>query len=366
MLKNKNIEKKFKIALVCHSLSEGGLERVVSNISYMFEKMGMQVHLHVMQNEIGYPFAGELYQYNISKTLGSKNIRKYLEIRKNIKANNYDLIIDHRYRLNPLVEFVWQKIIYRNQNVLNYIHSSKIENYLCSLNVILLKILFSKRVFISVSKGIESIVRFKFPFLKIKTIYNAISIKNFENQKITDEKFILTVARMDESNVKQIDILLECFSKSELPSAGYQLIIIGSGARKTQMETLAKELKINDKIIFKGFLSNPYSYFKNATFTVLTSRNEGLPTVLIESLMMGTPVVSFDCETGPNEIINNEENGILVENQNKEAFVKAMNRLIADKELYKKLKANTIKSVEKFSEAQIKSEWKHFIEKGRT
>ena len=79
--------------------------------------------------------------------------------------------------------------------------------------------------------------------------------------------------------------------------------------------------------------------------------------------MLGTPVVSYDCETGPNEIIINEENGLLIDNQNKIAFIEAMNRMISEPELYQKLKSNAVKSVEKFSIHQIKYEWEKFLNK---
>lgn len=360
MIKNKNIEKKPKIALVCYTLSVGGLGRVVSNASFMFSEMGFEVDIHVLRSEADYPFEGHLHQYNIDKHSRFGKIRQYLKLKKSIKENHYDLIIDHRYRLNPVLEFFVQRFAYAKQKVINNIHSSFIQKYLFS-NTIINQFIFKKRIFICVSKGIEKKVNSKFPKLKTKTIYNIVSFEDYDYQEITENNFILTITRMDESNVKQIDVLLECFAKSELPEKAYKLIIIGSGIRKEQMENLAVKLKISDKVVFKGFLTNPYSYLRQADFTVLTSKHEGLPTLLIESLMSGIPVVSFDCETGPNEIIINEENGLLVENQNKEAFVKAINRMIDDKNLYQKLKFAAKKSAEKFSKTEIKKEWERFV-----
>lgn len=361
-MKNKDKEKKTKIALVCYSLSGGGLERVVSNISYMFEKMGIEVHLHIMQDEIGYPFAGELYQYKMNKSSGIKNLKKYLELRKNINTNNYDLIIDHRYRLNPFIEVFWQKVIYNKQKVINYIHSSEIKHYFSSLNEKLVYFIFRKRLFISVSKGIEKKSIKFFPSQRVETIYNPIILAESKNEPDI-KKYIVAIARMDSKNTKQIDVLLECFKKSELPEKQIRLVIIGSGEKLEFIKKLVNTLELAEMVLFTGFLENPFPYLQNALFTTLTSKHEGLPTVLIESLMLGTPVVSFDCETGPNEIIIHEENGILVKNQNKDAFIAAMNRMISEPELYAKLKSNTIKSVEKFSYNQIKLEWKNFLDK---
>ena len=363
MMKNKDKENKIKIALISYSLSSGGLERAVANASFMYHEMGHEVHLHVLESDAKYPHAGKLFLYNINHQSFSKKVQEYLLLKNNLKKNNYDIIIDHRYRINPWSEFCWQKYIYRKLKVVNYIHSSRIKNYLSSFNKAVIKFIFGNRVFISVSKGIENITKEKFPFIALKTIYNTVKISNNVNQKTSIEAapYITTISRMDKTNVKQIDVLLECFAKSKLPENDYKLIIIGSGEKQTEMELLAKQLNISNQVIFKGFLENPYHYLKNAFFTTLTSKYEGLPTVLIESLMLGTPVVSYDCETGPNEIIINEENGLLIDNQNKIAFIEAMNRMISEPELYQKLKSNAVKSVEKFSIHQINYEWENFL-----
>ena len=359
MLKNKNKEKKLKIALVVYTLSSGCLERVVSNMSILFHGMGYEVHLYVLRSELDYPFAGILHQYHIDKYSKLGKIRRYFQLRKSLKQNHFDYIIDHRYRLNFFSEFFWQRFIYKGQNVINYIHSSFITHYLFTSSW-LNQLLFGQRTFLSVSKGIEEKLKSQFPQLKTKTIYNPVQL-NPENGTPEKQPYILSVARMDSSNVKQIDVLLECYSKSNLPAKGFQLIIIGSGERLPQMKQYADELGIAQHVIFKGFVANPYHYIQKAFYTVLTSRYEGLGMVLIESLMVGTPVISFDCESGPREIITNEENGLLVENQNKTAFIKALNRVIEDEILYQKMKNNSRNSVKKFSNPAIQNEWKSFF-----
>ena len=136
---------------------------------------------------------------------------------------------------------------------------------------------------------------------------------------------------------------------------------MGDGVRLEEMKSLADELNISDFVDFKGFEPNPENYLKNALFTVLTSKFEGLPTVLVESLLMETPVISFDCETGPNEIIIDRFNGILIENQSKEKMIAGMNELINNDELYQFLKQNSYKSVNKFQIEAIKKQWRKVI-----
>lgn len=351
---------KNKIALVTYSLSSGGLERVVANSTFMFEEMGYEVHLYVLESKNDYPFKGKLHQYTIDQLGFFSKIKAYLNIKKSIKQNNFTLVIDHRYRLNWITEIIWQKLIYRKQKVFNYIHSSNISNYLFNSEK-LNRFLFKNRLSICVSLGIENKVKKQFPFLHTQTIYNFVDFNDIEKDETQSEKYILSIARMDQENVKQVDVLLECYAKSILPDRKIRLVILGNGVRLKEMEILANKLNISDFVDFKGFQPNPESYIKNALFTVLTSKYEGLPTVLVESLLMETPVISFDCETGPNEIIIDRLNGLLIENQNKEKIIAGMNELVFNEELYNFLKQNSLTSVNKFRMDSIKEQWEKVI-----
>lgn len=347
---------KNKIALVTYSLSSGGLERVVANSTFLFEEMGYDVHLYVLESKVDYPFTGKLHHFNIDQLGFFFKIKAYLNIKKSIKQNNFTLVVDHRYRLNWITEILWQKLIYNKQKVFNYIHSYNINSYLFNSDK-LNRFLFKNRQLICVSLGIEKNVKRQFPFLNAQTIYNFVDFKEEVKSEQQSDNYILSIARMDHENVKQVDVLLECYVKSMLPAKEIRLVILGDGVRLEEMKSLANKLNISDLVDFKGFEPNPENYFKNALFTVLTSKYEGLPTVLVESLLMKTPVISFDCETGPNEIIIDRFNGLLIENQNKDKMIAGMDELIKNDELYKFLKQNVYKSVNKFQMEAIKKQW---------
>ena len=91
------------------------------------------------------------------------------------------------------------------------------------------------------------------------------------------------------------------------------------------------------------------------------SRYEGFPRVLIESLSTGTPVISVNCESGPNEIVNHENNGLLVENFNIQNLSEAYNRFILEEDLYLHCKQNAEKSIEHLKIENIAAQWTNYL-----
>jgi N-acetylgalactosamine-N,N'-diacetylbacillosaminyl-diphospho-undecaprenol 4-alpha-N-acetylgalactosaminyltransferase len=142
-----------------------------------------------------------------------------------------------------------------------------------------------------------------------------------------------------------------------LPKRNIHLVLLGEGERKIILQKLAKVNNIEDKVHFLGYQNNPFKYLKKAEFFVLSSLNEGLPNVILESLACGTPVVAFDCLSGPSEMIQHKENGLLVENQNIEKLTEAMNLFVEDENLYRYCKQNAPQSVQSFSVLAIGQQW---------
>lgn len=110
---------------------------------------------------------------------------------------------------------------------------------------------------------------------------------------------------------KDFDTLLRAF-KIVVESRPCRLIILGEGSERGRLEKLTRELGLQGQVRLPGHVSNPFAYFRRSTLFVLSSRFEGAPNVLIEALSLGVPVVSTDCHSGPNEILEGGKYGRLV------------------------------------------------------
>lgn len=120
---------------------------------------------------------------------------------------------------------------------------------------------------------------------------------------------ILAVGRLTKQ--KDFPTLIRAFAPV-LANRPARLMILGEGVDRSMLEALVKELGLEDHVSLPGFVENPYAYMKRAALYVLSSRWEGLPTVLIEALYCGRPIVATDCPSGPREILAGGQHGVLV------------------------------------------------------
>jgi glycosyltransferase involved in cell wall biosynthesis len=339
--------KQKKIALIGDTLGNSGVEKVHALLSIFFQNAGLEVCNIILWDLVTYEYAGSL-----------QIIHTRSEMKKTIQENEFDYIIDFRIRLDFLQEFLISRFMYP-QNVFYTVHSGFLDFYFPKSSF-LSKLIYKKRNIVTVSNGIKEAILSRKITKNVNCIYNPVnfeSIGKAKNEFIVemDSDYILAVGRLDP--IKQFDQLIVAYSKSILPLKNIKLVIVGEESMEASFKPLCIKLGLESMVEFKGYMVNPFPYFKEALFTVLCSKNEGLSNVLIESLACNTPVVSFDCFCGPSEIIIDKQNGLLVENQSFEKFTEAMNLLIADENLYSKCKANSMKSVEKFSLENIGNQW---------
>jgi glycosyltransferase involved in cell wall biosynthesis len=110
-----------------------------------------------------------------------------------------------------------------------------------------------------------------------------------------------------------------------------RLLILGEGPERPVLEALTRELNLESDVSLAGFVQNPYAYMAKASLFILSSRWEGLPTVLVEALACGVPVISTDCPSGPREILAGGQYGSLVPVQDVPALAEAIHSGLNDR-----------------------------------
>ena len=112
------------------------------------------------------------------------------------------------------------------------------------------------------------------------------------------------------TRVKRCDLILKAFVEV-LKTTKARLLIVGDGVERKNLEKLTNTLGIGDNVYFAGLQSNPYPYIAQSRALVLASTSEGFPTVIVEAMFLGVPVVSSDCPFGPREILQDGKYGKL-------------------------------------------------------
>ncbi len=123
---------------------------------------------------------------------------------------------------------------------------------------------------------------------------------------------------------KDFALLLRAFARAEKQCPALRLIVLGEGPERRRLEQLSRTLGIERTVLLPGHVDNPYAFMSRASAFVLSSIYEGLPTVLIEALACGAPVISTDCPSGPAEILENGRFGRLVPVGDEEALAAAI------------------------------------------
>lgn len=175
-----------------------------------------------------------------------------------------------------------------------------------------------------------------------------------------DTRTIVAMGRMCQQ--KGFDLLIEAFAIANASCPEWRLVIFGEGQERNNLTSLSKDMGISDKVFMPGLVKNPAHLLQDADIFVMPSRFEGFPNALLEAMACGLPVISFDCPSGPGEIIRNGIDGLLVPSEDVDALANAMKRLMADEEERKRLGARAVEVLDRFGIEKVMKQWEELLQ----
>jgi len=353
-----------RICILTDSLGSGGAEKMAANMSISLTKEGYEVCVVSMLNIINYEFAGNLYNFGLVKEQKTK-LTAFKKFRHFFNKQKFDVIIDHRMRPKFLKELLLSRFVFKNCHVIYCVHHYDLSYYFTFPNNSFLSkhVLVKNRTFVSVSNEIKKSIKSSLSLDSI-LIYNYVQSAEFKDLERIDKadgnNYVISIGRL--VKVKQFDVLIKSYKNSQLIENGIDLLILGEGDERNYLEALINDMNLKKHVKLLGFRNQPFRWVKKAKALILASRHEGFPMVLIEALALEIPIISFDCKSGPSEIIQGGRNGILVPMQNGVMLTEAMDKLLLDNEFYQKIKSNLKKDTFSYAEEKIISKWVKLIE----
>jgi glycosyltransferase involved in cell wall biosynthesis len=172
------------------------------------------------------------------------------------------------------------------------------------------------------------------------------------------DRVVLGVGRFVQK--KAFSQLIEAFANME--ARDWRLVLCGDGPLRADLERDADTFGVSDRIEFPGLVADLRPYFLQAGLFALPSLSEGYPNALAEAMVSGLPCVSYDCATGPSDLITQEDNGLLVPVGDVEALAAALDRLASDSELAERLGARAALSAEHLNPGRIAELYLTFCE----
>lgn len=332
-----------RIAIAIDSLAGGGAEKVMITLAKQFIRLGHEPHFLVMEDNRYYEtpedlpvhqcFAPKDKDFDHFGRLNAsvhKLSAKIAEIES--KVGKFDLFLSNLDKTNLMMTKTGVSPLYV------IVHSSVEEELSRQFKLgpfAYFKKLRAKKALngqhlITVSNGIANEIKDKGRLhpASMQTIYNPFEFNDItsqsqqDNPQIPQGDYLIHVGRF--AKQKRHDVLFEALklTQNQLP------VVLLCHNHKKAIKA-AKKFGIEKRLIIPGFQSNPFPWIKQAKALVLSSDFEGLPTVLIESLACGTPVVSTDCPHGPSEILTGNLAPYLVPRRDAAALAKMIDEVVS-------------------------------------
>ena len=378
--------KKRKILIFIGSLTSGGAERVTVSLSkYLARVKNFSVVVVTLNDTIHDFYTLDSRVKRIAMSMGgatsginkfTRNVQRLSAFRKIVKQEKPDLVLGMitRHAVLSILACIGLsvKVVVSERN-----YPGKRKNH--SMWEILRKYVYRYAdCHVVQTKKIEKWISTNTKSKKIYVIPNSIMwpLPSYEpvlypNDYIEEDKNLILAVGSFKAQ-KGFDLLLEAMTGLLQQYPNWKLVILGGKVDesedrtglnlKEELKSLAAKNKIESQVIMPGKAGNVADWYDRADIFVLSSRFEGFPNVLLEAMASGTASVSFDCDTGPGEMIVHEENGLLVAPFNILALQNAVETLMNDKILRQKLSVNAVETRKIFAEDEILASWSDVLD----
>ncbi len=170
-----------------------------------------------------------------------------------------------------------------------------------------------------------------------------------------DRPWIVSMGRLCPQ--KGYDLLIPAFAQIADRYPEWQLVILGEGADRAELEKLRDDLGLHDRVILPGVIQNVAAVLKKADLFVMSSRFEGFPMAHCEAMSSGLPMVVTDCDSGPREMVRHHVDGLLVEPNSIEALATGMETLLADPVLRQQFAQRAPDILDRFGMERVMADW---------
>ncbi|WP_417213414.1 glycosyltransferase family 4 protein [Bizionia sp.] len=361
-----SVTNKPKIAFVITSLTSGGAERVLSTLANSFVA-DYQVTIITLYNVMPFYELDSRIKHISCKESYNKNMRFIDSLTNNVYMIGSLYRILKKEQISVAIGFMTTTNIYT-------IIASKFARIPCliserthpdydPLSNFWIKI--RKKTYPYCTKLIVQTAGIKSYFSKFLNPEKLAIIKNpladsliaFRDESKQKENIILSVGRLDP--VKNQRLLIEAFSEMEIDN--WKIQIVGEGELRSELQALINDLNLENSVELVGSVDNVHDYYNKARIFAFTSNFEGFPNALIEAMAFGLPCISTNCPSGPNEVIDDGENGFLIPVGDKNMLKRKLEILITQPELGERFGASAKASTTKFETKHISEQWKHLI-----
>ncbi len=335
------------IVFLIDSLSGGGAEKVVLRLSEGLAKLGHKISIVLLRQQITYQLPGgiDIHVLNTQKGNALCKLTYYWRAAKELQilidsenqVNPIDLVISNLPEMDRVARFL------KFNNIYFCIHNNLYQGYIAQkkgikkiIKKIKLKRLYDGKKLIFVSEGVklDMLNNLAVTPAQSRVIYNPFAIQQIRDLAAMPvqqnyEGYFIHIGRFNKQ--KRHDRLLRLFAKSAVSD---KLLLLGEGSAQ-QKEAICQYIQqysLSDKVIMLNFQNNPYPYIRKAKALLLTSDYEGFGNVLVEALLCGTPVISFDCRSGPSEILSAEFPESLVPMNDENKFISRLQNLSSQPE----------------------------------